>query len=92
MKVTEAGDYKVCFDNSFSVFNSKTVFFEISTENDEEDDDNSEIKIDNPNKNDVWGDLDQAFYAGLRPEEIYEIQVQDIKVCFLTQFYPVLGL
>lgn len=83
MKATEAGDYKACFDNRFSVFNAKTVFFEISTENEEDDDDNSEIKLNKPDKNDVWGDLDQAFYAGLRPEEIYEIQVQDIKVSIL---------
>ena len=54
------------------------MFFEISTDNDEDDDD-GEIKIEK-NNNDVWGDTDQAFYAGLRPEEIYDIHVQDIKV------------
>jgi hypothetical protein len=51
------------------------VFFEISTENDDEDDE-GEIKL----NNDVWGDADKEFYAGLRPEEIYDIHVQDIKV------------
>lgn len=29
---TEAGDYKICFDNSFSRFSEKTVFFEIIIE------------------------------------------------------------
>lgn len=52
------------------------MFFEISTDNDDEDDD-GEIKLDNKK---VWGDIDPDFYAGLRPEEIYDIHVQDIKV------------
>ncbi len=78
-KTFEDGDHKICFDNTFSIFSAKTVFFEISTDNDEEDDDDGEIKIENKH-NDVWGDTDQAFYAGLRPEEIYDIHVQDIKV------------
>lgn len=76
-KTFEDGDHKICFDNTFSIFSAKTVFFEISTDNDDEDDE-GEIKIEN--NNDVWGDTDQAFYAGLRPEEIYDIHVQDIKV------------
>jgi protein ERP2 len=78
-KTFEDGDHKICFDNTFSIFSAKTVFFEISTDNDEDDDDNGEIKIEKKNS-DVWGDTDQAFYAGLRPEEIYDIHVQDIKV------------
>lgn len=78
-KTFEDGDHKICFDNTFSIFSAKTVFFEISTDNDDDEDDNGEIKIDKKN-NDVWGDTDQAFYAGLRPEEIYDIHVQDIKV------------
>lgn len=39
------------------------------------------------NHNDVWGDTDQAFYAGLRPEEIYDIHVQDIKVYHSSNYY-----
>lgn len=31
------GDYKFCFDNTFSTFNSKTVFFEIIVEWDDEE-------------------------------------------------------
>ena len=51
------------------------VFFEISTDVDNEEDE-GEIKL---NNNNVWGDADKEFYAGLRPEEIYDIHVQDIK-------------
>lgn len=31
------GDYKFCFDNTFSSFNTKTVFFELIVDNDEDD-------------------------------------------------------
>lgn len=51
------------------------MFFEISTEVDDEDD-SAQIKLDN----NAWGEVDKNFYAGLRPEEIYDIHVQDIKV------------
>jgi len=71
-KVTESGDHSICFDNMFSMFSSKTVFFEISTDNDED-------QIGDDKSDEVWGDIDKSFYAGLRPEEIYEIHVQDIK-------------
>lgn len=30
---TEAGDYRICFDNSFSRFSEKMVFFEVILEN-----------------------------------------------------------
>lgn len=30
---TEAGDYQICFDNSFSRFSEKMVFFEVILEN-----------------------------------------------------------
>lgn len=60
---TVNGDYKFCFDNTFSAFNVKTVFFELIVEGD----DDSE-----------WGseELDKD---GLRPEEMYEVQVEDIQ-------------
>lgn len=61
----------------FSMFSSKTVFFEISTDNDED-------QIGDDKSDEVWGDIDKSFYAGLRPEEIYEIHVQDIKVRALS--------
>jgi emp24/gp25L/p24 family/GOLD len=66
-KITEEGDYQICFDNTFSIFSVKTVFFEVSTESEDSADE------------DVWEDNDKAFYEGLRAEEIYDIQVQDIK-------------
>merc|ERR1712071_145799 len=72
-QVTESGDHSICFDNSFSIFSSKTVFFEISTDNDNED------QAGDDKSSELWGDIDKSFYAGLRPEEIYEIHVQDIK-------------
>lgn len=39
MEPTEAGDYKLCFDNSFSTISEKLVFFELifdSLQDDEE--------------------------------------------------------
>ncbi|XP_066156555.1 transmembrane emp24 domain-containing protein 5-like [Euwallacea fornicatus] len=49
VKIEVAGDYKFCFDNTFSAFNTKTVFFELSAYNSDEDDqwDNSDISFDN---------------------------------------------
>lgn len=32
MEPTEGGDYQICFDNSFSRFSEKMVFFEILIE------------------------------------------------------------
>merc|ERR1719187_945255 len=65
-KMTEAGDYKLCFDNSFSTFNAKTVFFGILVENEDEDDDDD----------DLW---DSGFEDSLSPEDVYEMKVEDIK-------------
>ncbi|XP_055384816.1 transmembrane emp24 domain-containing protein 5 [Condylostylus longicornis] len=56
------GDYRFCFDNRFSSFNSKTIFFEIIVEN--ENGQNSEFN--------------QDILEGLTPEEFYELKVQDI--------------
>lgn len=36
-EVEEDGDYRICFDNRFSSFNSKTVFFEIMIDSDEDE-------------------------------------------------------
>ncbi|KAK2702054.1 transmembrane emp24 domain-containing protein 1-like [Artemia franciscana] len=33
----ETGDYKACFDNSFSIYSAKSVFFEILIENDQDE-------------------------------------------------------
>ncbi|CAH1373222.1 transmembrane emp24 domain-containing protein 5 [Tenebrio molitor] len=62
--VTVAGDHKFCFDNTFSSFNVKTVFFELIIEGD----DNSE-----------WGSEENIDLQGLRPEDVYEMKVQDMQ-------------
>ncbi|XP_045116784.1 transmembrane emp24 domain-containing protein 1-like [Portunus trituberculatus] len=36
--ISEEGDYRICWDNTFSHFNTKTVFFGITVESDEDDD------------------------------------------------------
>lgn len=73
IKATEEGDYKVCFDNSFSMFNTKTVFFELATATEESDENGGD-------GGDSWeDDGGKAFYDGLRLDEVYDIQVQDIK-------------
>lgn len=36
-KMKDLGDYKICFDNTFSLLSSKTVYFEIINENEDED-------------------------------------------------------
>lgn len=60
-RVTLEGDYRFCFDNTFSRFNSKTVFFELIIESEngsqEEDDWNSDI------------------LEGLTPDEFYDVKV-----------------
>jgi hypothetical protein len=58
------GDYRMCWDNTFSHFNSKTVFFELTIESPEND-------------NDPWNfELDEGF----APNKVYEMTVQDIQV------------
>ncbi|KAH9510395.1 Transmembrane emp24 domain-containing protein 5 [Bulinus truncatus] len=41
---SQEGDYRVCFDNSFSRFSNKLVFFEIFVEDGKDDDDEEEEK------------------------------------------------
>uniref|UniRef100_A0A6B2ECV7 Putative membrane trafficking protein emp24/gp25l/p24 family n=1 Tax=Phlebotomus kandelakii TaxID=1109342 RepID=A0A6B2ECV7_9DIPT len=55
------GDYKFCFDNTFSSFSRKTVFFELIVEAETDED--------------QWEDT----FEGLRPEEVYDMKVQDIQ-------------
>ena len=71
--MTEEGDYKICWDNTFSHFNTKTVFFGImiDNENDEDDDYN-------------W---DGGFDSAVTGEEVYEMKIEDIKVCNNFRFY-----
>lgn len=61
-----SGDYKFCFDNTFSSYNMKTVFFELVVEGKEQD-----------ATEDVWGD-DGDMLGGMSPDEILDIKVQDL--------------
>ncbi|XP_017156121.1 transmembrane emp24 domain-containing protein 5 [Drosophila miranda] len=62
--VEKEGDYRFCFDNSFSMFNRKTVFFELIVER----------EGDQHHGDTQWNeDL-----ADLTPDEYYDMKVQDI--------------
>ncbi len=66
----------MCFDNSFSMFNTKTVFFELATATEESDENGGD-------GGDSWeDDGGKAFYDGLRPDEVYDIQAR-----ILTEHY-----
>lgn len=64
--VTRDGDHKICFDNQFSSFSRKTVFFEIIIESQNEEADDQETN---------W----KKQLGDLTPEEFYDIQVKDIQ-------------
>ncbi|XP_055682258.1 transmembrane emp24 domain-containing protein 5-like [Lutzomyia longipalpis] len=57
-----SGDYSFCFDNTFSTFNKKTIFFELIVEKDDDEEDK-------------WKNV----FEGLRPEEVYDMKVQEIQ-------------
>jgi len=59
------GDYRFCFDNTFSSFNKKTVFFEIIIETE-----------DGGQDTDDWNN---DIFEGLTPEEYYDMKVEDIQ-------------
>jgi len=63
-RVEELGDYKICFDNKFSYVSSKTVYFEMINENEDEEYD------------DLAGIFDDDEEAD---SEYYEVQVTDIE-------------
>lgn len=56
------GDYRFCFDNTFSTFNSKTVFFELIVEKDGVEENE-------------WSDENNF---ELQPEGVYELTVAEI--------------
>lgn len=66
VEATLTGDYKFCFDNKFSSYNMKTVFFEIIVEGSEDE---------------TWGDNDVNLddFEGLTPDEMLDLRVQDIQ-------------
>ncbi|KAM6219535.1 transmembrane emp24 domain-containing protein 1 [Rhynchocyon petersi] len=64
---TEAGDYRLCFDNSFSTISEKLVFFELifdSLQDDEEVEGWAEAM--------GWADA-------MEPEELLDVKMEDIK-------------
>uniref|UniRef100_A0A2P2I1J9 Transmembrane emp24 domain-containing protein 1-like n=1 Tax=Hirondellea gigas TaxID=1518452 RepID=A0A2P2I1J9_9CRUS len=65
LTMTQGGEYKFCWDNTFSRFSRKTIFFTyyISNPNSGEDDD------DPWNRQNIW----------INDEEIYEMTVSDIR-------------
>jgi len=63
-KALDLGDFKICFDNSFSYLTSKTIYFEMVNENEDAD----------------YDDLAAIFEEEEDYEEYYEVQVSDIEV------------
>ncbi|KAM9263950.1 transmembrane emp24 domain-containing protein 1 [Morus bassanus] len=61
---TEAGDYKLCFDNSFSAISEKLVFFELIFDSAQEEEDEEE------------GD---AWVEAAEPEDTLDVKIEDIK-------------
>uniref|UniRef100_A0A8C8AH19 GOLD domain-containing protein n=1 Tax=Otus sunia TaxID=257818 RepID=A0A8C8AH19_9STRI len=65
---TEAGDYKLCFDNSFSTISEKLVFFELIFDSAQEDDEEEEEE-----EGDAW-------VEAAEPEDTLDVKIEDIKV------------
>lgn len=67
LEAKQTGDYKFCFDNTFSTYNPKTVFFELIVERDD----------------DEWGSEENIEFdkmdGDLSSDEAYELKVQDIQ-------------
>lgn len=61
---TMDGDYKFCFDNTFSSYNAKTVFFELLIDSENEDD---------------WGSDENIDFKDIKGDDVYELKVQDIQ-------------
>uniref|UniRef100_A0A8D0FLH4 Transmembrane p24 trafficking protein 1 n=1 Tax=Strix occidentalis caurina TaxID=311401 RepID=A0A8D0FLH4_STROC len=64
---TEAGDYKLCFDNSFSTISEKLVFFELIFDSAQEDDEEEEEE-----EGDAW-------VEAAEPEDTLDVKIEDIK-------------
>ncbi|XP_065563771.1 transmembrane emp24 domain-containing protein 1-like [Artemia franciscana] len=60
----ETGDYEACFDNSFSIYSAKSVFFEILIENDQDE------------SKEIWGEFD---IPDMLPEEMQDIAFKGIQ-------------
>lgn len=66
---TTDGDHEFCFDNSFSTFSRKTVFFEII------------IETDGEGTVDEWG---KELVDGLTPDELVDVKVSCIRFVMAT--------
>jgi len=68
-QVTEAGDYQICFDNTFSTFAHKVIVFELMIESEDHKDD------------DPWYDdeEDDFNFDKVTKEEIYDMKIEDMK-------------
>ncbi|NWX41639.1 TMED1 protein, partial [Steatornis caripensis] len=64
---TEAGDYKLCFDNSFSTISEKLVFFELIFDSAQEEEEEEEEDGD---EGDGWA---------AAPEDALDVKIEDIK-------------
>lgn len=64
VETTVTGDYRFCFDNTYSLYNAKTVFFELVVEGESGND---------------WGDDNMENYEGLKQEAVYELTVSEIQ-------------
>ncbi|KAF1402873.1 Transmembrane emp24 domain-containing protein 1, partial [Spheniscus humboldti] len=65
---TEAGDYKLCFDNSFSTISEKLVFFELIFDSAQEEEEEEEEE--------EGGD---GWVEAAEPEETLDVKIEDIK-------------
>jgi len=72
LDIEEAGDYKVCFDNSFSRISTKTVFFALYISSD----------VDPPTP--TLTDAEDRPW--LDPPEMYEMKVEDIKEAMMRVY------
>jgi len=65
LKASETGDYSFCFDNSFSQFSSKVVFFELYVASGDDEDEDED---------------DDEQFANLPDNTDYDIRLEDFKV------------
>lgn len=64
-EVKEEGDFRVCFDNTFSHISTKVVFFEI-------------IVDDSGNDDSDW-DTPEGLFDGVTPEDVFDMSVEELE-------------
>ncbi|KAJ8915226.1 hypothetical protein NQ315_015449 [Exocentrus adspersus] len=60
---TTSGDYRFCFDNTFSSYNTKTVFFELSI---------------GPVHDTEWGSDENFNFDGITASQVFDAKVEDV--------------